>query len=368
MTANQLANLFGAFLCLFCGVPSAIADVKIGVAGPMSGQYAWFGEQMLQGAELAVADLKAKGGLQDQNIELIIGDDACNPAQAEAVANKFLSDGVVFVAGHWCSSSSIPAAKIYEKAGVLMITPASTNPKLTDEGGRNVFRQTGRDDQQGIVAGTYLAEKWEGKKIAFLHDGTAYGKDLVDATKAQMNKLGVSEVMYEAIQPGQTGYTSIIADMQKTGIDVFYLGGYSTEAALLIRDARDMNYDVQMISGDALSSEEFGITAGDAAEGTLITFFPDAREYPEAKEVVTRFRNNGFEPEGYTLMTYAVIQTWAQALSSAGSVKLDDMIDALHREEFRTVIGTYKFNKNGDMTAPGFVWYTFKDGSFKIVK
>jgi branched-chain amino acid transport system substrate-binding protein len=279
-----------------------------------------------------------------------------------------VSEGVAFVAGHWCSGSSIPASKIYEKAGILMITPASTNPKLTDEGGPNVFRLSGRDDEQGIVAGNYLAEKWGDKKIAFLHDGTTYGKDLADATRNQLNKRGVTEASYESFTPGQESYFAIVSKMKDEDIDVFYLGGYSTEAALMIRQARDIDYDVQLISGDALTSEEFGMVAGDAAEGTLITFFPDARNYPEAKDVVARFREDDYEPEGYTLQTYAAFQTWLQAANSAGSLDLEKMIKALHETEFQTVFGTFRFNENGDMTAPGFVWYSWKDGSYEPIE
>jgi branched-chain amino acid transport system substrate-binding protein len=152
--------LVAASLWTAASVTAVQADVLVGTAGPMTGQYAWFGEQMRRGAELAVADLNAAGGVLGERVTLIVGDDACNPEQAVAVANKFVSDGVTFVAGHWCSSSSIPAAEVYEEASLLMITPASTNPKLTDEGGRNVFRQSGRDDEQGVVAGDYLADRW----------------------------------------------------------------------------------------------------------------------------------------------------------------------------------------------------------------
>ncbi len=366
---SSIRSLLVAAVVMFAAnITPAQAQIKVGVAGPMSGQYSWFGEQMERGAELAVEDLNAAGGVLGQVVELIVGDDACDPEQAVAVANQFIAEGVTFVAGHWCSSSSIPAAKVYEKAGILMITPASTNPKLTDEGGPNVFRQSGRDDKQGIVAGNYLAENWGDKRIAFLHDGTTYGKDLADATKKQMNKRGVTEAMYEAITPGQEDYFEIVSKMKDEDIDVFYLGGYSTEAALMIRQARDLDYGVQLVSGDALTSEEFGMVAGGAAEGTLITFFPDARNYPEAQDVVARFREEDYEPEGYTLQTYAAFQTWLQAANSADSLELDKMIRALHETEFQTVFGTFKFNENGDMTAPGFVWYTFEDGNYVPIK
>jgi branched-chain amino acid transport system substrate-binding protein len=349
-------------------VTSVRAEVFVATAGPMSGQYSWFGEQMHRGAELAVADINASGGIFGEKVRLIVGDDACDAAQAVAVAKKFVSDGVVFVAGHWCSSTSIPASEVYKAAEILMITPASTNPMLTDEGGPNVFRLSGRDDEQGVVAGNYLAEIWGAKRIAILHDGSVYGKGLADVTKTQLNFRGVKEIIYKSYTPGEVDYSHVISDMGKAEIDVFYVGGYSTDAALMIREVRERGYDMQLVSGDALTSAEFALVAGPAADGTLITFFPDARRLPESADVVARFRDDGYEPEGFTLNTYAAIQTWAQAAERAGSLTLEEMIEALHRTEFRTVVGTFRFNGNGDMTAPGFIWYEWKNGEYVPVE
>lgn len=357
-----------AALLTVLGPTSLGADVLVATAGPMSGQYSWSGEQMQRGAELAVADLNAAGGVLGEKVHLIVGDDACDDMQAVAVANKFVSQGVAFVAGHWCSSSSIPASKVYEKAGILMITPASTNPKLTDEGGPNVFRLSGRDDEQGIVAGNYLADHWADKNIAILHDGTTYGKGLADETRKQLHKRGVKELLYDSYQPGEVDYSSTVSKLQAADIDVLYVGGYSTEAALMVREADNRGYDVQLISGDAVTSAEFAMVAGPAADGTLITFFPDARDYPAAAEVVAKFRADGYEPEGYTLQTYATFQSWAQAAEKAGSFDLDKMIEVLHQNEFQTVFGTFSFDANGDMTAPGFVWYVWKDGKYEPLK
>ena len=362
------ARLLAAVALMAIGLTSARAEVVVATAGPMSGQYAWFGEQMQRGAELAVADLNAAGGVLGETVRLIVGDDACDAGLAVAVANKFVIDGVVFVDGHWCSSTSIPAGKVYEEAGILMITPASTNPKLTDEGGPNVFRLSGRDDKQGVVAGDYLIEHWGDNKIAILHDGTTYGKGLADATKTQLNERGVKEAMYESYVPGEVDYSDVVSMMQAADIDVFYLGGYSTEAALMVRDASERGYELQLISGDALTSTEFAMVAGPAADGTLITFFPDARGYPAAADVVARFRQDGYEPEGYTLQAYAAIQAWAQAAEKAGSLDLDKMTKVLHQAEFDTVFGAFRFDDNGDMTAPGFVWYIWKDGDYVAVE
>jgi branched-chain amino acid transport system substrate-binding protein len=193
--------IFGAALCW-----SARADVLIGVAGPMTGKNAWYGEQMERGAAMAVADLNAKGGVLGQQVELITADDYCDPEQAVAAARKLVSDGVIFVAGHFCSGASIPASAIYEAAGVLMIAPASTNPKLTELGRANVFRLINRDDVEGMMAATYLADHWPGEKIAILHDNTVFGKGVAELTKKQLNKRGLTEAVYQAYVPSKVDY------------------------------------------------------------------------------------------------------------------------------------------------------------------
>jgi branched-chain amino acid transport system substrate-binding protein len=344
------------------------AQIKIATAGPMTGQYASFGEQMQRGAELAVKDLNAKGGVLGQKLVLSIGDDACDPKQAVAVANKFVSEGVSFVAGHFCSGSSIPASKVYEEEGVLQISPASTNPKLTEEGEDNVFRVCGRDDQQGIVAGNFLADKYGKKKIAILHDKTAYGKGLADETKKQLNKRGIKEAMYEAYTAGEKDYSALISKMKANGVGVFYVGGYHTEAGLMVRQARDQGYNVQLVSGDALVTDEFWKITGDAGQGTLMTFSPDPRKNAEAAPVVEKFRAMNYEPEGYTLYTYGAIQAWAQAVEKAGTTDLNKVIASLRKNKFETVLGNIGFDMKGDVTAPGYVWYEWQGGQYDYVK
>ena len=262
-----------AFLCALLTLTaietaSLRAEIRIATAAPMSGPYAWSGEQYRLGSEMAVQDINAAGGLLGKQVQLIAVDDAADPEQAIAVANKFVGDGVVFVAGHWASGASIAASKIYEQAGILMICPSSTNPKLTDEGGSNIFRVCGRDDRQGVVAGDYLADKWGQKKIAIFQDGTAYGEGLADETRKHLNKRGVSEALYQAYIPDEPDYSPVISELQAMGIEVLFVGGYAPDAGLMIRQARDQGYDLQLVSGDALSTEDFWLMTGPAGEGT----------------------------------------------------------------------------------------------------
>ncbi len=271
--------------------PAAAAEIRIATAGPMTGAYAWFGEQYLRGAGLAVEDLNAKGGVLGQRVGLEVGDDACDPKQAVAVANQLVGKGVKFVAGHFCSGSSIPASKVYSEEGIIQISPASTNPKLTDErAGPGIFRVCGRDDQQGQVAGAFLAKNFKDKNVAIIHDKSAYGKGLADETKKYMNQAGKQEKLYEAYTAGEKDYTALVSRLKSEAVDVVYVGGYHTEAGLILRQMRDQGMKTLLVSGDALVTDEFWSITGPAGEGTLMTFSPDPRKNPEAAPVVEAFR------------------------------------------------------------------------------
>ena len=342
----------------------AEAVIRIATVGPMTGQYASFGEQMRRGAEMAVADLNAAGGVLGKKIVLEIGDDACDPKQAVAVANQLVGKGVSFVAGHFCSGSSIPASEVYAEEGILQISPASTNPKLTERGLDNVFRVCGRDDQQGLVAGTFLAKNFGTAKIAIIHDKTAYGKGLADETKKTLNGLGVKETLYEAYTAGEKDYSALVSKLKLNRITVLYVGGYHTEAGLIVRQMRQQGMKTMLVSGDALVTNEYWSITGKAGEGTLMTFSPDPRKEKAAAAVVAKFRADGYEPEGYTLYTYGAIQTWAQAVEKIGGTDTGKLSRYLKSNQFDTVLGRLGFDEKGDVTAPGYVFYEWKDGKY----
>ncbi len=362
MLKQLLLGTAGA-LALMTGV--AQADIAIATAGPMTGQYAAFGAQMRAGAEQAVEDINKAGGVLGQKLSLEVGDDACDPRQAVSVANQFARKGVKMVAGHYCSGSSIPASKVYTEENILEISPASTNPDYTDKGAWNTFRVCGRDDQQGKVAGDWIAANEKGKKIAILNDNTAYGKGLADETQKTLNADGVKETMAAAYTPGEKDYSAIVSRMKEAGIQVIYIGGYHTEAGLIIRQAKEQGMDATLISGDALVTKEFIQIAGGAGNGTMMTFAPDLSKRPTAAAVVKEFQAKKIDPEGYTLYTYATIQIWAEAAKKAGSMDPKKVAATLKSDgPWQTIIGPIGFDKKGDVTAPSYVFYVWKDGSY----
>lgn len=344
---------------------AAHAQIHVATVGPMTGNYAAVGAQMKAGAEKAVADINKAGGVLGQQLVLDVGDDACDPRQAVSVANQMASKKVAVVAGHYCSGSSIPASKVYTEEGILQISPASTNPKYTDEGAWNTFRVCGRDDQQGQVAGKYLTEHFKDKKIAILHDNSAYGKGLADETKKALEANGGKDAMYAAYTPGERDYSAIVSRMKQAGIDVIYIGGYHTETGLIARQAKEQGMNVTIVGGDALVTNEFWQIAGPAGQGTLMTFPSDPRRRPTAKAVVDEFKLSNFDPEGYTLYTYAAIQVWAEGAKKAKTVDAKKVADTLHTgEAFPTVLGPISFDKKGDITKADYVFYVWKDGNY----
>ena len=362
----SLLGAGAAFAIVLGGVAMpARAQIHIATAGPMTGEYAAFGDQMKKGAEQAVADLNKAGGVLGQQLVLDVGDDACDPKQAVSVANQLASKKVKLVAGHYCSGSSIPASKVYSEEGILQISPASTNPKYTDEGSWNTFRVCGRDDEQGKVAGDYLAKHFKDEKIAILNDNSAYGKGLADETAKALHAAGGKEVLATAYTPGEKDYSSLVSRLKQAGVSVIYVGGYHTEAGLIIRQAKEQGLKATMVGGDALVTAEFWQIAGESGAGTMMTFPPDPRLMKTAADVVKEFKAKKVDPEGYVLYTYAAIQIWADAAKKAGTTDPKKVAAALKAsDKWPSVLGPVSFDKKGDTTGGGYVFYLWKDGSY----
>jgi branched-chain amino acid transport system substrate-binding protein len=346
----------------------AHAEVTLGLVAPFTGQQATFGEQMKRGADQAVADINAQGGINGESLVANWVDDACDPRQAVAAANKLMSSGVKFVVGHYCSGSAIPASKVYMDEGALLVSPAATNPKLTDEGKDTIFRVCGRDDRQGGIIGTYLALHFRDKKIAIAQDGSAYGRGLADEVKKTLNAAGVKEVMYETYTPGERDYSALISKLKQGGVQVVFLGGYHTEAGLIARQLKEQNFPIQLVGGDALVTDELWSIAGNAADGMLMTFGPDPRTKPEAKGPLAALRKSGFEPEGYTLYSYAAVQTIAEGIRRGGKTDPLKVAAALRQSPVSTVIGPVGFDAKGDMTGISYVMYRWHDGKYAEVQ
>jgi branched-chain amino acid transport system substrate-binding protein len=355
-----------AILTVGLAGPAVAQDLTVAVNGPLTGSYATFGNQFKVGAEAAAKDINAAGGVNGKQIKIEMGDDACDPKQAQALATKTAGAKVAAVFGHFCSGSSIPASQVYNEEGILQISPASTNPKFTDERpGPGIFRVCGRDDQQGSVAGAYIAKNFKDKNVAIVDDKSAYGRGLAEETKKAMNAAGKKEVVAESITAGEKDYTALVTKLKQANVDLVYLGGYHTEAGLIVRQMRSQGMKAVLMGGDALVTQEYWQITGEDGAGTLMTFSPDPRKNPAAAEVVKKFRAAGNEPEGYVLYTYAAMQAWKQAADKAKSTKMEDVVKVLGSTEFDTVIGKFTFDKKGDPSLPPYAVYKWAAGNYE---
>lgn len=349
-------------------VGTAQADIVLGVVGPITGQYASFYEQMKRGAEAAVKDINGAGGINGEKIVLQPEDDACDPKQAVAVANKLSAQEVAGVIGHLCSSSSIPASEVYAETGIPMISAASTGPLLTDRGLTNVFRTCGRDDQQVIVAGNAIIDRKLGTKIGIVNDKSTIGVGLAEGLKKFLNDKGVTEAVYDTVTQGDKDFSTIISKLKQANVDLVYYAGYFAEAGLMVRQAREQGLTATFMGADGIASTEFAGIAGPAADGFLMTFYPDPRDNPTAAPIVKAFRDSAYEPEGYTLYTYAAVQAYAQAAKAAGNAEGPKVSEALHSGTFETVLGKIAFDAKGDPNTEPFILYTWKDGKYTPTK
>ena len=249
------------------------------------------------------------------------------------------------------------------KSGVLMISSGASNPKLTEQGFQNVFRLFGRDDVQGRMGGDLLADRFGAKPIAILHDGRVFGRGIAEEAKKQLNRRGVAEAMFEAIQFGEVDYSDVIEKMQAMGIEVLYYGGLRHEAGLILRQAHDRGYNLQLVSGDGIAGEDFALIAGPAGNGTLMTHAPIPVANPDAARLAERFAAKGFAGLPGPFRAYAVVQVWAQAVERAGPIKPSVVAETLRASEFDTLLGRIGFDQKGDVTgANTFVWYVWQDG------
>lgn len=356
------------------GMPSAAqaaAEIKIGVGAPMSGTDAVFGTQIRDGVELAVHNINRAGGILGRKLAVEIGDDAGDPKKGAAVAHKFVRDHVRFVIGHFNSGVTLQTAFIYAENAVLEITPASTNPQITEQGIDTLFRTCGRDDQQAAVAAKFLAGLGH-KKIAILYDNTPYGKGLADLTREDLARRGITDVLYQSVAKNQKDYSAVIAAIKASGADIIFWGGNATTAGTLLQQMRQQGVKTRLMSGDAIGGDEFTAAAGDAAVGTYLTFPPDPLRRREAAPVIRELKAKGIDPGTYAIYAYAAVQIIKEAADKAKSLDTKTIAAVMHSGmAFKTVLGTISYDAKGDVTRPDyavFVWTKAADGTLGFVR
>jgi branched-chain amino acid transport system substrate-binding protein len=367
--------LFGALLVAGCAdvstdtaapvEASVPGSIVIGVAGPMTGELAAFGEQLLHGAELAVADMNAAGGINGRQLELVEADDRCDPDAAAPVAEDLVAKGAVAVVGHFCAGASIRAAEVYARAGVLQLTP-STHPYLTDKAAEQkvttLLRVVGRDDAQGTFAADWILATHGKGRVVVLDDSSPYGRSITQSLLARFRDQGLKPRLVDEMAHGQTGFSDLMAKLRVLDPDVIYLGGYYDDIGVLAWNIRAAGLDAELVGSDSLNAQRFPGIAGSAADGVRFSDLARAEIRPEAAETANRLAAAAVNPGGYTLYSYAAVEAFAAAAKGTGGTDAAALGAYLLVNKVQSVIGELAWDSKGDLVSSAYGWYIWRDG------
>jgi branched-chain amino acid transport system substrate-binding protein len=355
----------GGIVVTACGQPEK-PPIKIGVEGPMTGEWAYEGEGFRRAVYLLADQVNEEGGLLDgRPVEIVVGDDRGDPEEARRVARRMVDAGVVAVVGAYNSDATEVSSEVYDAAGTLQITPSSTAIRLTEKGYARFFRTCFRDDSQGEFAAGLMINALGRQRIALVHDNTVYAKGLAERTQYYAEELGGEVVLFTAITPGQRDFTTLLGQLEASAAEALYFTGYYPEGGLLVRQMRQVGLtDIRFIGGDAVNNPEFIATAGiEAARGALVTsaaLIEDLR-YAETEQFVVGYEEAyGEQPmsawtlaaaDAFRLITYAIEQT-----GSTDSGALAEFLRTL--KDFPGITGPIAgYDEKGDRQGIGIVAY-----------
>ena len=342
--------------------------VKIGALVPLSGGNARFGTEMLNAAQLAADELNATGGVLGRRLEVVSGDDGCDPNAAGPAAEKLAASGVVGVAGGYCSGAAVPASAALDAKGIAYVSAYATNPALTDRGLRTVFRIPGRDDEQATFAARFLAGPGQVRRLAILHDNSLYASYLAERIRSANDelKLGIQVVFFDAILPGQREYRSTLTAIKASGADTLYYAGYHAELSVILRQARELALRARIVGGDATADPAIIEAAGAAAEGVvgIAALIPEL--LPRAGAFVQVFKERfGAAPGPSAVYQYDATKTLANAIFWAGSTDPKDIVEALRTTRHEGLIGEIAFDAKGDRQSTVYATAIVRDGKFQ---
>ena len=350
--------------------PNFTGSIRIGVAAPYTGDTADGGIQIMQGAQLAADETNAQGGVDGKKIEIVAADDQAASAKAQDVAKKLVDAGVVAVVGHKDSGVSIPASAIYHAAGIVQITPTSSNPALTTQGFDTVFRVCPNDGIQGPFLAEFLIQKLGKKKIAVIHANTAYGQGLDLAFETRAKELGVTPLTVQEIKRGDKDFTDALQAIQPLAPEAIFYAGSLPEGIIVASQMKELGITATFLGGDTLFQADFPRQVGSASEGAYVSsFFPDVAK-SQAKEDTTwvaayrnEFKRN---PGGNSSGGYVAAQALIRAIKDANSTDPLKIKDALKKLDMQSLIGHITFDQKGDLQDQSSHLHIFqvKDGEF----
>ena len=370
MKKNAIHVIAAASLTLFGGQAMSQAVVKIGHVGPLSGAIAHLGKDNENGARLAIEELNAKGvkiGGQTVKFELVAEDDAADPKQGTAAAQKLVDSKVNGVIGHLNSGTTIPASKIYNEAGIPQISPSATNPKYTRNGYKTAFRVVADDVHLGGTLGRYAVNALKGKSIAVIDDRTAYGQGVAEEFKKAVAAAKGNLVGHEFTTDKASDFMAILTKLKAKNPDVVFFGGMDAVAGPMLRQMKSLGINAKFMGGDGICTSELAKLAGDAmAEGQVVCAEAGGVEGQQKKgmeDFSARFKKRfNADVQVYAPYVYDAVYVMADAMVRANSADPAKYLPALGKTQYNGVTGTITFDDKGDIKNGALTLYTYKGG------
>ncbi|MDO8945439.1 MAG: branched-chain amino acid ABC transporter substrate-binding protein [Desulfobacterales bacterium] len=345
--------------------------IKIGHVGPTSGAIAHLGKDNENGARMAIEELNAKGvtiGGQKVTFELVAEDDAADPKQGTAVAQKLVDSKVAGVVGHLNSGTTIPASKLYSDAGIPQISPSATNPKYTRQGFKTAFRVVADDVQLGGVLGRYAHTTLKGKAIAVIDDRTAYGQGVAEEFEKAVAAAGGKVIAHEFTNDKASDFMSILTSIKAKKPDVVFFGGMDAVAGPMLRQIKQLGMKVKFSGGDGICTTELAKLAGDAmADGQVVCAEAggvDGEQKAGMDDFRTKFKAKyNAEVQVYAPYVYDAVNVMVAAMVKADSADPAKYLPVLAKTEgYKGVTGTISFDEKGDLKNGALTLYTYKGG------
>lgn len=347
---------------------AAKKPIKFGWAGGLSGDAAKIGQDILTGAQLAVEQVNAKGGILGRPIEMVVMDDKNDPKEGVSVAHKLVTDPeIVAVLGHIYSGISLVAQSIYREANMVMITAVSSNPKVTEQGSNNVFRTISRDEEQIEIATEFIAKKWKSPKIVIVHDRQTFGQGAAEMARDSFTKAGGRVLAFEGITVGEKDFSALLTKINSLSPDILYWSGMSTEGGLLVKQMKALKLRAQFFANDGVWGTDFLDVAGPTAEGVLLTIGPSVEEMPGGKRFAETYEKRfGDKPTGMSPYAYDAANLIMEAIKRAGKVDRETVRAQMAKiKDYQGVIGLVTFNTKGDRVQRDHRISTVKNGRFQ---
>lgn len=365
-----IVAVVGVFM-VAAGTAMAADTIKLGVAGPHSGDLASYGIPTIKAAELVVKDINAKGGVLGKQVELLVEDDVCKPEVATNTATKMVSEGAHVVLGHICSGATKAAMGIYKDSNIPAMSPSATNPALTQSGDYpNFFRTIASDDAQARLEVDFALDVLKLKKIAILHDKGDYGKGLAEFAKSFLEADSRAEVvLYEGITPGAVDYSAIVQKIKRSKAEAVIFGGYHPEASKIVSQMRKKRMKTIFISDDGVMDDTFIKVAQKYAEGVYATGPMDVSQNSMAIAANEAHKKAyGADPGAFYLNAYSAAIALLNAIEQAGSTDYAAVTNALRTKDVETPLGKIRFDERGDAIGVGFSMYQVQKGVYVELK